>query len=313
MIKQTLTVELPEGTSERADRYIARKEILTRGQIKARDLHIYDREGGRELKLSLKVKKGDSLFLEWQEEEEHSLEPEKLDLPIIYEDSRVVVINKPRGMVVHPAVGNWTGTVVQGLLYHNKEMAGEFAEEGEGNEPGRPGIVHRLDKDTTGVLVTAKDRDALEELSEQFRERETEKIYLAVIKGAPPSSTGTIEGYMVRDKRDRKKFTLTREERGKWSCTDYVVRERFDKFSLLELRIHTGRTHQIRVHMKSLNKPILGDPIYGRKDNNFPEAPLMLHSWKLTLNLPGEEEPHTFEAPLPEDFEALLNKLRELT
>jgi 23S rRNA pseudouridine1911/1915/1917 synthase len=311
MITLKIMVELPEGISERADRYISRRGILTRGQIKVRDLHIYEQEGGKELKLSLKVKNGLPLYLEWQEETEHTLEPEKLDLPIIYEDGRVVVINKPRGMVVHPAVGNWTGTVVQGLLYHNREMAEEFASE-EGASEGRPGIVHRLDKDTTGVLVTAKNRDALETLSEQFRERETEKYYLAVIKGAPPASTGTIEGYMVRDKKDRKKFTLTQEERGKWSCTDYVVRERFDKFSLLELRIHTGRTHQIRVHMKSLNKPILGDPIYGRKDNNFPDAPLMLHSWKLSLTLPGEEEPQTFEAPLPEDFEAVLKQLREI-
>ena len=218
----------------------------------------------------------------------------------------MVVINKPAGMVVHPAVGNWTGTVVQGLLYHNREMAGEFD-----TDEGRPGIVHRLDKDTSGVLITAKDRNTLEILSEQFRERETEKIYLAVIKGSPPSSTGTIEGYMVRDKRDRKKFTLTREERGKWSCSDYLVRERFDKYSLLEIRIHTGRTHQIRVHMKSLNRPILGDSIYGRRDNNFPDAPLMLHSWKLSLTLPGEEEPRTFEAPLPSAFEQMLAKLRD--
>ncbi|MDC7223204.1 MAG: RluA family pseudouridine synthase, partial [Spirochaetales bacterium] len=143
MINRTIIVEMPSGTSERADRYIARKEILTRGQIKARDLHIFEGEGGRELKLSHKVKEGDSLYLEWQEEAEHSLEPEKLDLPILYEDAHTVVINKPRGMVVHPAVGNWTGTVVQGLLYHNREMADEFD-----TQEGRPGIVHRLDKDT---------------------------------------------------------------------------------------------------------------------------------------------------------------------
>ncbi len=306
MINRNITVQLPDSMTERADRYIARAEILTRGQIKARDLHIYDKEGGREIKLSQKVKDGDNLFLVWQEETEHTLEPENLDLPVIYEDSHVVVINKPAGMVVHPAAGNWTGTVVQGLLHHNREMAEEFD-----SEEGRPGIVHRLDKDTTGVLITAKDRETLEMLSEQFRERETEKVYLAVIKGSPPSSTGTIEGYMVRDKRDRKKFVLVDEERGKWSQSDYIVRERFDKYTLLEIRIHTGRTHQIRVHMKSLNKPILGDPIYGRKDNHFPDAPLMLHSWKLAITLPGEEEPQTFEAPLPEAFEQVLKKLRE--
>jgi len=306
MNNQTVTVDLPGGNSERADRYIARKEILTRGQIKARNLRIFDREGGRELKLSLKVKTGDTLYLEWEDEPELELKAEDLELPILYEDDRVVVINKPAGMVVHPAAGNWTGTVVQGLLHHNREMAEEF----DGDE-GRPGIVHRLDKDTTGVLITAKDRDSLENLSSQFRERETVKLYLAVVKGAPPQSKGTIEGYMVRDKRDRKKFTLVQEERGKWSCTDYMVKERFENYSLLELRIHTGRTHQIRVHLKSLNRPVLGDPIYGRKDNRYPDAPLMLHSWKLSLTLPGEEESRTFEAPPPAEFDRILQKLRE--
>jgi 23S rRNA pseudouridine1911/1915/1917 synthase len=203
-------------------------------------------------------------------------------------------------------MGNWTGTLVQGLLYHNREMAGEFE-----NEEGRPGIVHRLDKDTTGVMITAKNRATLEYLSSQFRMRETEKTYLCLIKGAPQTSLGTIEGYMARDKRDRKKFVLTHEERGKWSHSDFKVKERFVSYTLLEIRIHTGRTHQIRVHMKSLNKPILGDEIYGRRDNRFPQAPLMLHSWKLGIRLAEGEKLTYFEAPLPEKFESLLNQLRK--
>ena len=305
MINHTLNVELPQNTSERVDRYISRKEILTRGQIKARDLHVYSEEGGKELKLSQKVINGDVYYLEWQEEAEFNLVPEKVDLNIIYEDKDSVVINKRAGLVVHPAVGNWSGTVVQGLLYHNKEMAGEFNE-----EEGRPGIVHRLDKDTTGVMITAKNRASLEFLSSQFRERETEKTYMTLIKGAPPASVGKISGYLTRDKRDRKKFVLTKEERGKWSLSDYVVKERFESYTLLEIKIHTGRTHQIRVHMKSLNKPIVGDEIYGRRDNNFPQAPLMLHSWRLGIRLSEGAEMTFFEAPLPQEFTSILETLR---
>lgn len=307
MISKEVLIDLPKDTSERVDRYISLRGILTRGQIKARNLHVFDKEGGREIKLASKVKHGDSCFLQWEEEAEHDLVAEAIDLSIIYEDERVVVLNKAAGMVVHPAMGNWTGTVVNGLLHHNREMTNKF---GEGE--GRPGIVHRLDKDTSGVLITAKDVKALEMLSQQFRERETEKVYLALVKGVPPHSIGKIKGYMTRDKKDRKKFALVQDDdRGKWSYSDYRVKERFERFTLLEVRIHTGRTHQIRVHMKSLNKPILGDKMYGRKDNNYPEAPLMLHSWKLGITLPGEEEPREFEAPLPKDFEDILQRLRE--
>lgn len=307
MISRTIDVELPRDIQERADRYVSSRDILTRGQIKARNLRIYDSpEKKREIKLSAKVKDKDRLYLEWEEEISHGLEPEKIDFDILYEDGNVLVINKPAGLVVHPAVGNWTGTLVQGLLYHNREMEEEFRE-----EPGRPGIVHRLDKDTSGVMITAKNRASLEFLSSQFRERETEKTYLALIKGAPPASMGSVEGFIVRDRKDRKKFALVKEERGKWSHSDYVVRERFDGYTLLEVRIHTGRTHQIRVHMKSMNRPILGDPLYGRRDNRFPLAPLMLHSYKLGIALNPHGELTYFEAPPPSEFDRILEALRK--
>lgn len=299
-MEQDITVELPEGEALRADKYISGRGIMSRSQFEVRKLRIYME--GSEIRLSRKVRNGEFLHITWEEPEEPEYGPEEMDLDIIYEDERVVVLNKPQGMVVHPGNGNYTGTLVQGLLYYNKSLSHSFD-----GEVLRPGIVHRLDKDTSGLIITAKDTTALEELSLQFRERSTEKYYIALVKGRMPARRGDIETYITRDERNRKKFTV-HKSRGKHALTRYEVMKAWDKYTLVRLKLETGRTHQLRVHLLSLGCPILGDPIYARKDNHFPDATLMLHSWKLKIRLPGDEDPREFEVPLPERFE----RMREL-
>lgn len=297
-MEQEIMVDLPEGMEQRLDQYIAKKDILSRAQIKTRNLQAEIE--GKAVKLSYKVKKGMPLHLIWDDEQPMTLEPEEIPLDILYEDESVLVLNKPQGLVVHPAVGNWTGTLVQGLLFYLNRQPEE--------KDIRPGIVHRLDKDTSGVIITAKNSEVQESLSEQFRNRDTHKVYLAVLKGRPPKMSGTVEGYIARDPHNRKRFT-THQSKGKWSVSHYRVKKIWRGYSLVEIEIETGRTHQIRVHMQSLGCPVLGDSIYGRKEAHFSDTGLMLHSWKLSITLPGHEEPQEFSTPVPERFETLIQIL----
>jgi len=291
---EEICVSLPEGVQQRLDQYIAYNEILSRSQIKSRNLKAeYD---GKKLKLSHKVMDGMQIHLEWDDDIPMDLEPEDIPLDILYEDESVLVLNKPQGLVVHPAVGNWTGTLVQGLLF--------YLNRGRVSNDLRPGIVHRLDKDTSGVIITAKHSEAQEFLSEQFRERETHKVYLAILKGRPPKMSGTVEGYISRDPHNRKKFSM-HASKGKWSVSHYSVKKLWRGYSLVEIEIETGRTHQIRVHMQHLGCPVLGDSIYGRKEQQFSDAKLMLHSWKLSINLPDNKERQEFSASVPKRFEDL--------
>ncbi len=298
------TVSLPEGESVRADRYLSGLGIMKRSQFESRKLTLL--VDGKEVKLSRRVRDGEVLRAEWEEPDEPDYAPEKMDLDIIFENDTVIVLNKPQGIVVHPGAGNYSGTLVQGLLYYNRELAGEFD-----GDVLRPGIVHRLDKDTSGLLITAKTTASLEALSEQFRNRTTEKYYLAMVKGRLPARRGDIESYICRDEKNRKKFR-THESKGKYALTRYEVLEAWDRYSLVRLKLETGRTHQIRVHLQSLGCPVLGDPIYARKDNLLGDLPLMLHSWKLGIVLPGEQDMRLFETPVPERFIALSERIRTL-
>ena len=301
---QEFTVSLPEEESVRADRYLSGLGIMKRSQFESRKLKLFI--DGKEIKLSRKVKNGDTVTAEWEEPDEPDYAPEKMDLDIIFENDTVIVLNKPQGVVVHPGAGNYSGTLVQGLLYYNRALSGEFD-----GDVLRPGIVHRLDKDTSGLLITAKTAASLEALAEQFRNRTTEKYYLAMIKGRLPSRRGDIESYICRDEKNRKKFR-THESKGKYALTRYEVIEAWDRYSLVRLKLETGRTHQIRVHLQSMGCPVLGDPVYSRKDNLLGDIPLMLHSWKLGIVLPGETEMRQFETPVPERFEKLSDRIRSL-
>jgi 23S rRNA pseudouridine1911/1915/1917 synthase len=295
---------VPQGL--RLDRYVAEYlGLLSRSQIKAKNLAA--RVNGKDVKISRRVKTGDLLELSWAEEGPSHLVPEDLPLDVLYEDGRVVVINKAQGMVVHPGAGTPSGTLANALLFRRLERGGV----GEGF---RPGIVHRLDKDTSGVIIAAYDDEALAFLAGQFKARETRKIYAALVAGVPPEPEGLIETRIARDSRDRKKFAVS-PDRGKAARTRYRVVRAWSGYSLLMLRPRTGRTHQLRVHLKYLGCPILGDPLYGKPDGRFPQAALMLHARSLSLVIPGPAgrtvpgEYKTFTAPLPGRFRRLFARL----
>ena len=279
----------------RIDKYLVGQEGLgTRSQLKTSLKEIT--LNGKPVKASKPVRPGDLLEITVCEPEAPRYEAREIPLDIIYEDSRVVVINKPRGMVVHPGSGEHSATLVQGLLYHVQNLAENFS-----SEKIRPGIIHRLDKDTSGIIIAAKDPEAHEYLSNQFRSRFVKKRYLAIVQGRLPEARGLVTGFIKRDPRHRKRFTVSAGS-GRQAETRYRVLAECEGYTFVRLTPKTGRTHQLRVHMKSLGCPILGDPIYGRKDERFPLSPLMLHSRRLTLTLPGETQKRSFTAPLPPDF-----------
>jgi 23S rRNA pseudouridine1911/1915/1917 synthase len=293
------TVEGDIGEGLRLDRYVAEElKLLTRSQLKTKLLGV--RINGKPVKISRSVKPGDRLELSWAEPEPLNLIPEDIPLRILYEDDRVVVINKAQGMVVHPGAGNRTGTLANALLFRRRSYTGSNT---AGTVPGtfRPGIVHRLDKDTSGVIIAAYDDSALAFLADQFKARTVKKTYAAIVQGTPKELRGIIETRIVRDSRDRKRFTVS-ADRGKSAITRYRMIRSWGVYSLLLIRPRTGRTHQIRVHLRHLGHPILGDGIYGLPDKRFPRAALMLHALTLAITLPGQNAPRLFKAPLPARF-----------
>ncbi|MFZ4615883.1 MAG: RluA family pseudouridine synthase [Rectinemataceae bacterium] len=287
----------------RADRFIAETlALLTRSQLKARKASI--EVNGKQAKLSRPLALGDRLVVAWTEEPSAGLVPEDLPLDVLFEDDQVLVVNKARGMVTHPGAGNHRGTLA------NAALGRCVASLPEGSEPQRGGVVHRLDKDTSGVIIVAKDSATQAFLAAQFKDRTTRKDYLAITSGCPASDTGRIEDRLGRDRRDRKRFARVAEG-GRVAVTDWRVVSRFDGFALVHLRPRTGRTHQLRVHLAGLGTPVVGDPIYGRKDDSLGEMGLMLHAWKLAICLPGATGAAHFRAPLPPHFARLLRALKE--
>jgi len=286
----------------RVDRFVAECwKILTRSQLKARAARIL--VNGKAAKPSRPVLPGDLVEVSWTEAALPDLAPESIPLDILFENDRVLVVNKPQGMVTHPGAGNWSGTLVNAVLgYLGASQSSRFAPVAEqGSESLRPGVVHRLDKDTSGVIILAKDPEALEALAIQFRERRAKKQYLAIVRGEPKPPEGSIDTLLARDPRNRKLFAVS-QKGGKRALTLYSVLSRKSGYSLVSLRPRTGRTHQLRVHMRHLGCPILGDPLYSKPDAGFPRASLMLHAYRLKITLPGESEARVFRAPLPERF-----------
>ena len=260
---------------------------------------------GKAAKKSSKVKPGDAISIEYDEEVFEGLEGEDIPLDVLYEDDDILVIDKAQGMVVHPGAGIHNGTLVNALI-------SRYGDDFISSDDERPGIVHRLDKDTSGVMVIAKNENAMKALQRQFAERETEKHYRALAKGVIPEMHGFIDFNIERDPRDRKLFRATeRKDRGKTALTEYSVIRILHRYTLLDLHIHTGRTHQIRVHLKAIGHPILGDPLYGVRDPEYSTATLMLHSFSLDLNHPVTGERMHFEAKLPEYFEDMVKKLSD--
>jgi 23S rRNA pseudouridine1911/1915/1917 synthase len=237
--------------------------------------------------------------------------PEPVDYQILYEDEHSIIVNKPRGLVVHPGAGNYHGTLIQGILFDNKEIHDNFTE-----EKIRPGVVHRLDKDTSGVMIVAKTNEALFFLTRQFSERQVDKMYIAVVEGEMRHhAAGVIETYIGRDPVHRQRFRNYQKpgDHVKYAKTEYTVLKVYKGATLVRLKLHTGRTHQIRLHMKHLGFPVAGDPIYGKKhEKNSESAPegLLLHALSLTVVLPGNRIKRQFTAPMPDRFKAFLKRHR---
>lgn len=253
------------------------------------------------IKANYKVKVGDIITVEEPALELLEVEPENLNLDIIYEDKDVLVVNKPRGMVVHPAPGHLSGTLVNGLMFHCKDLSGI-------NGVMRPGIVHRIDKDTSGLLMVAKNDKAHLSLVNQLVDKSVTRVYTALVHGHIPHDHGTIDAPIGRDPRDRKSMTIV--DNGKQAVTHFKVLERFGLYTLVECRLETGRTHQIRVHMKYIGYPLVGDPKYGPK-KTIDFGGQVLHAGTLGFQHPTTNEYMEFEATLPEDFQQLLTTLRE--
>ena len=284
----------------RADIYLTERiGVMSRSQLKSRfkEIHINNAIS----KLSKIVRPGDIIVLIYEEGINSNILPENIPLKIIFENDDCAVIDKPRGMVVHPAYGHHNGTLAQGLAFY-------LGDRSSMEKSFRAGIVHRLDKDTSGIIITAKNAESHEFLAKQFKLKTCQKTYLAIAKGLVYPKKGVINTFLKRDEKNRKKFTVD-SGKGKKAVTDYEVIRCFKKHSLLKLKPRTGRTHQLRVHMKSIGHPILGDPIYSRSSPDDGGAPLMLHAYKLSIKLPGMTELSVFRANLPEDFKSRLLRL----
>ncbi len=291
-----------ESAIGRVDKAVADYMEVSRSQLQQMAPRFYIND--RNVKPSASVPEGATVACTYYDLPEPEIQPEYLPLDIIFEDRNTLVINKEQGVVVHPAPGHYQGTLIQGVLYHCKEMIQQFDEDSP-----RPGIVHRLDKDTSGVIVVGKNPESRDFLAAQFKDRVTQKRYIAIVHGTPLKKRGTIETLHKRDRWDRQRFTVSSQ--GKEAVTSYRVIESFGAYSLIEFYPKTGRTHQIRVHAKHMGHPILGDPMYGKRGEKT-DYTLMLHALELDICLLGEESARTFVAPRPERFTRCIEELQAI-
>ncbi|MCL2209259.1 MAG: RluA family pseudouridine synthase [Treponema sp.] len=288
----------------RLDRYVSEiLRLFSRSQIKARNARA--KVNGKDVKFSRFVKRNDVLELFWDDFSPEYIIPQPIPLEIIYEDERCVVISKAQGMVVHPGAGNRQGTMANALYFRmmNRNLSDD-------NINLRSGIVHRLDKETSGVIIAAYDEEAHAFLAHQFKTRRARKTYIAIVQGVLKERTGRIETFLSRDPKDRRYFSVS--SAGKKAVTFYKTVKIWKNHCLVLLRPKTGRTHQLRVHLKYLGNPIMGDPVYGGKDKIFPEANLMLHSRRLEITLPGESQARVFSSAVPQRFIEIIKKLDRL-
>ncbi len=291
-----------EQKNERIDKFVAGiNNEWSRTQVQQWIKDDIVTVNGKAVKGNYKVRENDEITVTIPEPEELDIQPEDMNLEIYYEDADVLVVNKPRGMVVHPAPGHTSGTLVNGLMHHCTDLSGI-------NGVMRPGILHRIDKDTSGLLMVAKNDMAHESLVNQLVAKTVTRRYKAIVHGVIPHDKGTIDAPIARDKKERQSMTV--DENGKHAVTHFQVLERFKDFTLVECRLETGRTHQIRVHMKYIGYPLAGDPKYG------PKKTLDMNGQALHAGILGFDHPRTgeyiqFEAPIPEVFEDALNILRK--
>lgn len=296
--------EIQENQQMRLDKYLAEQfpeqtrsylqKLIKEGQVLV---------NGKTVKSGYQLSKGDEVSVTIPEPKELDVEPQKMNLDIVYEDEDVILINKPKGMVVHPAPGHTTDTLVNGLLYHCKDNLSGI------NGVARPGIVHRIDRDTTGILIVCKNDMSHNSIAAQLKEHSINRRYRALVHGNLKEDTGTVEGPIGRHPVDRKKMAIN-ERNGTPAVTHYTVLERFGNYTLIECKLETGRTHQIRVHMTSIGHPLVGDEVYGPAKCPFKLQGQCLHAMVLGFVHPRTGEYMEFSADLPEYFEDLLKKLR---
>lgn len=303
MMEEKIRIEVENlEKNERIDKYLSSKldDSFSRAKIQK----LIDEElilvNDKVIKNSYKVSNGDVILIT-DKEEDMSVKPEKMDIDIVYEDDDVMVINKKSGVVVHPAPGNYSGTLVNGLMYLSKDLShvnGEF----------RPGIVHRIDKDTSGLLIVAKNDKAHRILAEELKEKKIKRKYIALVSGVINHDIGEIDAPIGRDPSDRKKMCVT-STNSKDAITHFRVLERYKNASLIECELETGRTHQIRVHMKYINHPVINDPVYGK--NNHGKFGQLLHAKEITFTHPTTKEVMTFSCEVPEEFNKILEEYKE--
>ncbi|MDF2923990.1 MAG: pseudouridine synthase [Paenibacillaceae bacterium] len=297
-----LTVE-SEFSGQRLDKFVSDSmdTVVSRTQVQA-----WIKEGlvlaaGAAVKPNYRVSEGERITVILREPVEAEIVPEAMNLDVVYEDSDVIVVNKPRGLVVHPSAGHYSGTLVNGLMHHCKDLSGI-------NGLLRPGIVHRIDKDTSGLIMAAKNDLAHQSLAAQLKEHTVTRKYVAVVHGVMQHDLGTVDAPIGRDTNDRKLYTVT-ERNSKHAVTHFTVLERLKHFSVLELKLETGRTHQIRVHMKYIGFPLVGDPFYGKSRDREMKGQA-LHAGVLGFVHPTSGEYLEFTAPIPADMQELLERLR---
>ena len=303
MMEEKIRIEVENlEKNERIDKYLSSKldDSFSRAKIQK----LIDEElilvNDKVIKSSYKVSNGDVILIT-DKEEDMSVKPEKMDIDIVYEDDDVMVINKKSGVVVHPAPGNYSGTLVNGLMYLSKDLShvnGEF----------RPGIVHRIDKDTSGLLIVAKNDKAHRILAEELKEKKVKRKYITLVSGVINHDVGEIDAPIGRDPSDRKKMCVT-STNSKDAITHFRVLERYKNASLIECELETGRTHQIRVHMKYINHPVINDPVYGK--SNHGEFGQLLHAKEITFTHPTTKEIMTFSCEVPEEFNKILEEYKE--
>lgn len=294
------------ASGERMDKFIAESmEDVSRTQVQQWIKEGHIKVNGNVVKPNYKMSAGDQVIVIFPEPEPADIVAEAIPIEVVYEDEDVIVVNKQRGLVVHPAAGHHNGTLVNALLYHCKDLSGI-------NGIMRPGIVHRIDKDTSGLIIAAKNDKAHAHLAAQFKAHSITRKYIALVQGNLAHDQGTIDAPIGRDPHDRKLFTVT-EKNAKHAVTHFSVIERFGDCTLVELKLETGRTHQIRVHMKFIGHALVGDPAYGRSkavQRVTMEGGQALHAAVLGFVHPRTEEYLQFEAPLPEDMAHLLESIR---
>jgi len=293
-----------DGDFPRLDAYLAEVTELSRSHVQKLIEGGKVTVNGQTVKCKQPVKQGAVISVEIPAPEVISLEPENIPLDIVYQDSSIAIINKQQGLTVHAGSGEKSGTLVNALLYHLDSLSGI-------NGVIRPGIVHRIDKDTTGLLVVAKNDKAHLSLSEQIADKTCGRTYLALLTGIVGKDEGRIETYIDRSTRDRTMMTVSNT--GRLAITDFRVVKRYSAYTLVEFHLHTGRTHQIRVHSKHMGHPVVGDKTYGAKNCKFNLDGQLLHAFRLELNHPDTGERVTFEAPLPEHFQRVLDILDKKT